>query len=493
MDEKIGELMNHEIIVLSNLKDINKDLIYEYFDQNPYRDSYIFELSNEEKPRTEEEKKKILEMKNEFKKKSLELHYKINSQKIKELKLAFNQLELKAKFESKPKVLKDGILYTLSKAGFIMYDNKFLKKILEIKFKPTIIPFSAILLDNNDLVFACFIYDKDDLNNKYVLLIYRLKEKQYYLFQEIKEGGFGYLSRFGKRGFCSNTFNKIEYKVDYLKSISGNKFICVSNYGIKIYSLNGNNEYSLVLLNKHLNDIKIIYELNNNKFIFCTLKDTFMWDNTVLMELIELNKITKEELDDKLKNLEKYGYHLNTRNSGCYNFRIEIEDRKKIYKSQILKLIESLKLTCSFKEIIKYIENGRNLNSSNYIILKKKYFIVMINNNIFIINLIDSKFLKKYKILIDAINDGKDSLFIYDFMEIQKWNNSEDNEFVLFIDKNVILFELNDDEIDTINLKILCCSYFPNIADNQNFQKLSEKHNKFYSYDKNSSHIISIY
>ena len=125
MDEKIGELMNHEIIVLSNLKDINKDLIYEYFDQNPYRDSYIFELSNEEKPRTEEEKKKILEMKNEFKKKSLELHYKINSQKIKELKLAFNQLELKAKLESKPKILKDGILYTLSKAGFIMYDNKF--------------------------------------------------------------------------------------------------------------------------------------------------------------------------------------------------------------------------------------------------------------------------------------------------------------------------------------------------------------------------------
>ena len=75
-------------------------------------------------------------------------------------------------------------------------------------------------------------------------------------------------------------------------------------------------------------------------------------------------------------------------------------------------MIESLKLTYSPKEIIKYIENTRNYNLSNYAILKNKYFIVMINNNIFIINLIDGKLLKRYEVLIDATIDGKDSLFI---------------------------------------------------------------------------------
>ena len=117
----------------------------------------------------------------------------------------------------------------------------------------------------------------------------------------------------------------------------------------------------------------------------------------------------------------------------------------------------------------------------------------MINNNIFIINLIDGKLLKRYKVLIDATIDGKDSLFIYNFMNIQKWNNAEDNEFVLFIDKNVILFELNEDENDIINIKILNYSYFPNFDDNQFLKKLSEKQNKFFSYNKKSCNIISIY
>ena len=99
-----------------------------------------------------------------------------------------------------------------------------------------------------------------------------MKEKQYYLFQKIKEGGFGYSSKYGNHGFCGNTVYKIEFKVNNLKAISGNRFICISNYGIKIYSLNENNEYSLILINEHLNDIKIIYELKDNKFIFCTKK-----------------------------------------------------------------------------------------------------------------------------------------------------------------------------------------------------------------------------
>ena len=176
--------------------------------------------------------------------------------------------------------------------------------------------------------------------------------------------------------------------------------------------------------------------------------------------------------------------------SDYFDSKIEKEE---INIGELRKLLESLKLTCSFKEIIKYTENSRYYNLSNYVILKKNYFIVMINNNIFIINLINEKLLKRYEILIDAIIDGKDSLFIYNYMEIQKWNNVEDNEFVLFIDKNVILFEINKDENNIINIKILNYLYFPNIIDGQYTKKLSEKQNKFYSYNKNSTNIISIY
>jgi len=174
------------------------------------------------------------------------------------------------------------------------------------------------------------------LNNNYELLIYRLKEKQYYLFQKIEEGGIGYSSKYGNHGFCGNTVYKIEYKVDNLKAISGNRFICISNYGIKIYSLNENNEYSLILINEHLNDIKIIYELKDNKFIFCTKKsltDTYRMDNEILIEIIELNEVTKKELIDKLLALEKYGYHLKSKYSDVFGFRFEkIEKKRNKYR-----------------------------------------------------------------------------------------------------------------------------------------------------------------
>jgi hypothetical protein len=173
-----------------------------------------------------------------------------------------------------------------------------------------------------------------------------------------------------------------------------------------------------------------------------------------------------------------------------FYFRNEKEEKNEINIDELGKLLESLKLTYSSKEIINYT---RGYHLSNYVILKNKYFIVMINNNIFIIDLIDEKLLKRYEVLIDAIIDGKDSLFIYNYMDIQKWNNAEDNEFILFIDKNVILFELNEDEFDIVNIKILNHSYFPKFANSQFFKKLSVKQNKFYSYNEKSSHIISIY
>ena len=158
--------------------------------------------------------------------------------------------------------------------------------------------------------------------------------------------------------------------------------------------------------------------------------------------------------------------------------------------------------SCSFNEIIKLEKRHKRFHLSNYIIIKKKYFMVLIDNSIFIIDLFNGNLLKKYEILINLIFNGNDSLFIYKLINIQKWNNPEDNEFIIFIEKNIILFELNEDENGVVNLKILNYSYFPNI-DNGTFEKLSEKANKFYSQEhprpyfynksKNNENSISIY
>ena len=82
-------------------------------------------------------------------------------------------------------------------------------------------------------------------------------------------------------------------------------------------------------------------------------------------------------------------------------------------------------------------------------------------------------------------------------MNIEKWNNSEDNEFIIFIEKNIILFELNEDKNNNINLKILNKSYFPNIKNREIFHKLSKKINKFYSFkepkEPHDENFISVY
>ena len=452
-----------EIIVLSDLEILDKDKLSDYFCIKPYNNPYyVPDDDNEIKQKAEEDKKTIIEKKNKLIKQSLELYKKIDNQKMKELVSAFNQITLKVIFNGEPKILREGIFYTLSDSCFKMYDSEYFKKLLEIKFNSLII--SAIQLDNNDLIFACSDF------GIFQILVYRLKEKQYFEIQKIIENGLGFQARYGNHGFCGNSAYKIEYKIDDLKAISGNRFICISNYGLKIYSLNENNEYSLVLLQEHLNDVKIIHEINNNKFIFCTkknLNDTYRKNDKIIIEIVELKEITKQELNDKLIELNNYGYQ-----------------------------------SCSFNEIIKLEKRHKRFHLSNYIIIKKKYFMVLIDNSIFIIDLFNGNLIKKYEILINLIFNGNDSLFIYKLINIQKWNNPEDNEFIIFIEKNIILFELNEDENGVINLKILNYSYFPNI-DNGTFEKMSEKTNKFYSQEhprpyfynksKNNENSISIY
>ena len=385
----------------------------------------------------------------------MELYYKLDDKKTKELELTFNQLKLKVNFSGMLYYLREGKLYSKSNKNFIIYEDKLFRKLHEIQTESNVV--SAIQLNNNDLVLATF-----EINHEFIFIneihIYRLKDNKYNLIQKIKEDVTGYSPQYAG---CINIPK--DYQVKYLKEISGNRFIYISSYGFKIYCLNNKNEYSFVLLEEHLENIKIIQEINENKFIFCT-EVVYQFGAEFFIEVIELNEITKLDIHNKIWKIEQeksFGNNFDKENS--------------LKKDK--ELLESLKLTCKIKEIIKY--NRREYYCfSNFIIIKKKYFTIMINNHILIFDLKEVNLLKRYEI----ININR-------HIQIEKWNNEEDNEFFMFINGNLILFELNEDNNENIDLKVISQLYCPNF---DNIKKLNEKNNKFYTFDfKNNS--ISIY
>ena len=465
MENGFNKDIKHGVIVLSDIKEVNEYGMLEYFrDKNKDDDYYRFGLFHEKKVKTPEEIKEIIEKKNKIKNESIELYYKINKEKYKEIESKFSQLQLKVKFSDDPKFLREGKLYTFKDGIFSVYDNKFFKKTNEIQLLPDIYLISAIQLNNNDLVLALKIKEGKGWKYKFELWIYRLKNEEYSLFQKIDENMKGYSLQYSRSGCLVEPKN---YNIISFKEISGNRFICINNYGFKIYSLDDKNEYSLILLDEHSENIENIYEINNNKFIFCTIKThgASMGGpgyNEIFIDMIELNDITEEEKNKKLKEqYEKDGDNI----------------------------IKSLKLSSSIKKIIEYeTYRGyiRNHELSDFVIIKNKYFIIMIDNNILVIDLKNGSILKRYEILIE----GKDNLFIPRYITIKKWNYKEDNVFLLFIDGNIITFELNDDEDEDtkINLKIINQFYCSNIK-GSDLKKLSKNENKFYDFDYSSKSI----
>ena len=102
----------------------------------------------------------------------------------------------------------------------LLYKEKFYNKLFEIKIRGSDKITSVIELDNKDIIF---------FKNEQ-LIIYRLKDGKYSLFQKIKESRVGYELQFLSSG-CSG-YPK-DYRTLYIKEISGNRFISVSNYGLK--------------------------------------------------------------------------------------------------------------------------------------------------------------------------------------------------------------------------------------------------------------------
>ena len=168
------------IILLSDLKKVvDWDIFY---DRRSIRRKKEEECPHKSKKEIEEEIKEEAKIKiNKLKKESIK-YYKIDNERKKEFEKKFKQIKLKINFNSYPRILRDGKFYTIYNGVFTVYDERFFKKIIQIKFEEKDKINSAIQLDNKDLIF--FAEDQ--------LIIYRLQNEKYFLFQKIDENKIGY-------------------------------------------------------------------------------------------------------------------------------------------------------------------------------------------------------------------------------------------------------------------------------------------------------------
>ena len=390
-------------------------------------------------------------------------YYKFDEEKNKELDSIFKEMKLKIDSSDKYGFLKNGKYYSVVDDTCKIYNEKMILK-NEIKFESGYHISSVIELNNNDLIILSGIenpenneenneddyhYHAEEDKGQFELLIYRMKDNNYILSQKIKENIHGYYVKYAISGMDDYPE---AYYVLFIKEISGNRIFLASNYGFKIYSLNEKNEFVLTLKANHSETLKSITEINENKFIFCTdFSDSTVLGgpcyNEFIMEFIELEKITEEKLKENK--------------------------------------IKALKYSEKSEEILYYTSHLIKHYFSDCLILKKKYFIILLDFVFILIFDFNGKQLKRYKISKNE-QTKMDFLKFYErHVNIQKWDSNEENKFLYLIDNDVFLMELNDDEKENISLKIIGHSCF---ANGKYLFKINDQNNKFYSsYGKNNS------
>ena len=393
----------------------------------------------------------------------LKKYYKINNQKMIELEKTFKISKLKVYLHKIINLGNDKICGISRNKECIIYENKYFNKLFEIKIDNLYNINSIIELDNNDLIF--FTVDVRYLKNE--LLIYRLKDKDYILFQKITEDKKGYITQKEQSG-CT-VFEK-KYFLKNIVKLSNNRFMCISNYGIKIYSLNKSNQYSLVLMHAFNDPIKTIYEIDENKLILCKIKindGICRRPDQFIIEKIDIKNITNDEINQKINEFKekdeqfrdiveyKKLYKENYKDFLEIDFSTGYLEQYNCFISEIEKIISCLKLTIISQMIYEYSLHIYEYKISDFIFLKSKYFIISVNNQLFIFNLLNFELMKIYTI---------ESPFYTDNYDIKKWDNENDNEFLFILGGDITLFELNENNINgqiTIILNVIAYIYFP--------------------------------
>jgi hypothetical protein len=197
---------------------------------------------------------------------------------------------------------------------------------------------------------------------------------------------------------------------------------------VDIYSLNKNNKYSIIESFPIYNVCRF-HEISKGKFIFFSYKKKILNnDNYIPFDYIP------GKLDD------------------CIKEKKELMMDKENENSSVLKIF------CSNELFYEYKTNDEKIDLSDFIVLKNKYGIIMINNDLLLLDILKKKIIKKYTMLY--YNDDGQLIILNDY-KIKKWNNINDNEFILIMNGNIILFEIKDKS--EINLEILAYCYSPKI------------------------------
>ena len=259
-----------------------------------------------------EEKKEIFDENEKLKEESLKKYYKIENDKNKEIENFFKNSRSKVKIEN-ASILSNNTIYTISKENIIkLYDINDFKELYTINCKYEGQIYSVIDLDNKDLIISV---------SKIELLVYRLENKNYHLFQTIYELT-GKLRRRIK-GFYQKSpiYSKYEiiFELYKIKKLTNNRFMSVSNYEIKLYSLNKTNSYEVILLyNDYYNDY--IYEFDDENYLIIDyINEHFdnyfnlyidgynphIYKREVVIKTIKLNTIKETEKEKILNDNKK--------------------------------------------------------------------------------------------------------------------------------------------------------------------------------------------
>ena len=183
------------------------------------------------------------------------------------------------------------------------------------------------------------------------------------------------------------------------KQISGNRFILISKYGYKIYSLNEKNKYIITLIEEYQDGLEIIIELDKNNFIF--LSEIYYGGirrpkyNELVIDKITLKEISQSEKNQKLEEIKQRNYY----NEDYYYYLINNDKKriKKFNKRNIKKKLKYVKYTHIKKQFLEYSTSCSHHYFNGNVILKNQYFIVLIDNNILLFDISSGIQLKDMK------------------------------------------------------------------------------------------------
>ena len=251
------------IIVFTHFKDAHSpgkeiyDEFYRHIAYEAYHNKSVEEYSKEKKEEYIAET--LIKEKELLKSKTKELYYQIDEKTNEELKKYFDNQNKEKKPKTNYHSLRNGLCYEREKDKIIIYDetNSY-KKFNEIEIKTNDIK-RIIGLQNKDLM----------IEKEEEIVIYRTKNDNYEILQKIKTDSEGYEQQYNiiYHG-CTHRKKKLKkYYFRNIEIISGNRFFLISNYGLKLYSLNEKNEYSIKSITIYGEEIKYFHEINENKFV----------------------------------------------------------------------------------------------------------------------------------------------------------------------------------------------------------------------------------